>query len=223
MTFKNKTANIDKLIKYGFELVNGKYVYQTAMIDGQFRLTVTVNGNEVSTELYDLTTADIYTLHLALGAVGAFVGRVRAEYEQILHDIEQNCFDTDVFKQDFTREVVQYALEKYGDEPEYLWERYPEYAVLRRKDNQKWYAILMKIPQKRLGLDGDEIIEIIDLRFDASELPLKIDGARYFAGYHMNKKHWITVLLDGSVQLAEILDCVDKSYLLAGEKPNKKK
>lgn len=37
----------------------------------------------------------------------------------------------------------------------------------------------------------------------------------------MNKKNWITVLLDGSVPI--VLDYVDKSYQLAGEKPNKKK
>ena len=120
-----------------------------------------------------------------------------------------------VFRQDITRELLSYASVEYGDEPEYLWERYPECAVLRRKDTQKWYALLMNIPQSKLGLDGDKMVEIVDLRFDVDELPLKIDGKRYFAGYHMNKKHWITLLLDGSVPLSEILDYVDKSYTLA--------
>ena len=215
MIFKNKRANADKLTKYGFELEEGKYVRRTSIIDGQFRLTVTVDGGEISTELYDVTAEDVYTLHLVDGAIGAFVGRVRAEYEQVLRDIEQNCFDTDVFKQDFTREILQYSKEKYGDEPEYLWNDLPDAAVIRRKDTKKWYVLLMTILPKRLGLSGDEPIEIVDLRFDVDELPKKIDGARYFAGYHMNKKHWITILLDGSVPLAEILDYVDKSYALA--------
>ncbi|MCH5157517.1 MAG: MmcQ/YjbR family DNA-binding protein [Clostridiales bacterium] len=104
---------------------------------------------------------------------------------------------------------------KYGDEPEYLWNDLPDAAVIRRKDTQKWYVLLMTVLPKRLGLSGDEPIEIVDLRFNPDELPSKIDGERYFAGYHMNKKHWITILLDGSVPLAEILDYVDKSYLLA--------
>ena len=212
------------MVKYGFKLVDGRYVYQTAIIDGQFRLTVTVDGNnEIDTELYDLQAEDTYTLHLVEGAVGAFVGRVRAECEQVLRDIEQNCFETDVFKQNFTREILKYANAKYGDAPEYLWSDLPDAAVIRRKDTQKWYVLLMTILPKRLGLDGDEPIEIVDLRFDADELPKKIDGERYFAGYHMNKKHWITILLDGSVPLAEILDYIDKSYLLAGEKPSSRK
>ena len=216
MTFKNKKANTDKLIQFGFELADGKYVYQTAIMDGQFRLSVVVDGNgEIATELFDMSAEDIYTLHLVENAVGAFVGRVRAEYDRVLQDIEQNCFESDVFKQDFTREILKYAREKYGDEPEYLWEDTPDCAIIRRKDNRKWYVLLMTVLPKRLGLVGEEPIEIVDLRFDAGELPSKIDGKRYFPGYHMNKKHWITILLDGSVPLAEILDCVDKSYMLA--------
>lgn len=120
-----------------------------------------------------------------------------------------------VFREDYAKKILQYADEQYGDEPEYLWADYPEYAVLRRKDTKKWYALLMNIPKKRLGIDGDEMVEVVDLRFDVDELPNKIDGKSYFAGYHMNKKHWITVLLDGSVDLDEILAYVDKSYALA--------
>ena len=215
MIFKNKTSNVDKLVEYGFEFVNGKHVYTTAIVDGQLRLTVTVDGDELSTVVYDTTTDDVYTLHLVEGVVGAYVGRVRAEHDAVLQDIEQKCFELDVFREDYTKKILQYATEQYGDKPEYLWTQYPEYAVLRRKDNRKWYALLMNIPQKRLKLEGDESVEVIDLRFDVEELPLKIDNKRFFAGYHMNKKHWITILLDGSVPLSEILEYVDKSYSLA--------
>ena len=216
MTFKNKSANADKLVKYGFEQMGGKFHYQTTIVDGQFSMTVIVDDEgEISTELYDAVSEDVYTLHLVETAVGAFVGRVRAEHEEVLRNIEQSCFDRDVFKQDFTREIINCALMKYGDEPEYLWNDLPDAAVIRRKDTQKWYVLLMTVLPKRLGLSGDEPIEIVDLRFNPDELPSKIDGERYFAGYHMNKKHWITILLDGSVPLAEILDYVDKSYLLA--------
>lgn len=123
-----------------------------------------------------------------------------------------------IFKENISNEILQYASEQYGSDPEYLWADYPEFAVLRRRDNDKWYALLMNLPAKRLGLQGDEMIEVVDLRFDPDELPHKLDGKRYFPGYHMNKKHWITVALDGSVPLDEILDYVDKSYELANKK-----
>lgn len=78
--------------------------------------------------------------------------------------------------------------------------------MLRRKDNQEWYALFMTISQAKLGLDGSEPVEIIDLHFDVDELPKKVDGVKYFPGYHMNKKHWITMLLDGFVPVEEILN-----------------
>ena len=120
-----------------------------------------------------------------------------------------------VFQEDCAKKILRYAAEQYGDDPEYLWDEYPEYAVLRRRDTGKWYALLMNISKKKLGLENSEMVEVVDLRFDVEELPNKVDGVRYFRGYHMNKKHWITILLDGSVELGEILDYVDKSYALA--------
>ena len=215
MKIKNKTANVNKLLAYGFEAVDGKYVYTTEVADGQLRLTVTVDDGELSTQMYDVASDEDYTLHLVEGAVGAFVGRVRAEHEAVLRDVEQNCYDYDVFREDYTKKILQHALETYGDEPEYLWEDTPDCAIIRRKDNRKWYVLLMTVLPKRLGLGGNEPIEIVDLRFDVDELPEKIDGVSYFAGYHMNKKHWITILLDGSVPLDEILGYIDKSYNLA--------
>ena len=218
MIFKNKSVNTDKLGKYGFEEVDGKYVYRTDIVDGQLRLTVTVDGGEIFTEIYDVAADDVYTLHLVDSAVGAFVGRVRTEHEQLLRDIEQNCFDVDVFHEDYTRKIIQHASETYGDEPEYLWDDLPKAAVIRRKDTRKWYVLLMTIPAKKLGLDSSEMVEIVDLRFDPQELPNKVDGKSFFYGYHMNKKHWITILLDGTVPLDEILRCVDNSYALAKKK-----
>lgn len=42
-----------------------------------------------------------------------------------------------------------------------------------------------------------------------------IDNARFFPGCHMNKKHWYTIILDGTVSMDEICRRVDESYLLA--------
>ena len=216
MKFKNKTVNLEKLLKFGFERVEGRYIYRTQILDNQFKMTVKVDENgEVKTELFDLEAEEIYTLHLIADASGEFVGRVRSEYEKVLEEICKKCFVSSIFGRQIAKKVIEYARERYGDELEFLWERYPDAAVLRRKDNQKWYALFMTISKSKLGLDSNEPAEIIDLRFDVDELPQKVDGKRYFLGYHMNKKHWITMLLDGSVPIEEILKQIDKSYGLA--------
>ena len=216
MKFKNRTLNCRKLIEYGFEKVGEYYVYSTEIFDNQFKMTVKIDeSGEIETELLDIASEEIYTLHLVAEASGEFVGRVRSEREKVLNDIAENCFDSSIFGEQCSKKVIEYAKKRYGDELEFLWERYPDAAVLRRKDNKKWYALFMTIPKAKLGLDSAEPAEIIDVRFDKDELPNKVDGEKYFPGYHMNKKHWMTMLLDGSVAIEEILGYLDESYKLA--------
>ncbi|MDE5604736.1 MAG: MmcQ/YjbR family DNA-binding protein [Eubacterium sp.] len=155
-----------------------------------------------------------YTLHLASGAVGEFVGTIRAEYENILTDIADKCFEPDVFKTDIAKEIIAYVRNTYGDELEYLWKKFPDNAVVRRSDNKKWYAAILTVSRSKLGFESDEIVEVIDLRMKPEEVE-KIDKVKILPGYHMNKKHWITVVLDGSVSLDEIFTLIDESYVLA--------
>lgn len=216
MQFKDKTVNFEKLTEFGFERIDGEYIYRTQILDGAFKMTVKIDENGgVKTELFDTEVEEIYTLHLVAEAAGEFVGRVRAEHERVLSEICEKCFESGILGGQLTKKVVEYARNRYGGELEFLWERYPDAAIMRRRDNRKWYALFMTVSKKKLGLDSDEPAGIIDLRFDADKLPEKVDGIRYFPGYHMNKKHWITMLLDGSVPLEEILQYLDYSYEIA--------
>ena len=178
------------------------------------RIEITANG-EVKTEVTDLNSGEPYTLHLVEDACGSFVGAIRSDYERVLTDISDNCFEKDVFKGDCAHKVIEYVREKYGDELQYLWRTFPSNAVWRIKDNEKWYAVLLLLSKRKLGLNSDEMITVIDLRIDPKILPNIIDGKRYFPGYHMNKKNWFTMCLDGSVSAEEICDWIDKSYIIA--------
>lgn len=127
----------------------------------------------------------------------------------------RTILEAKVYKTEYANKVIDYAKEKYQDDLEFLWEKFPEYAVLRRKDNQKWYAVLMIVPKNKIGLSGDEKIEIIDLRANSEEIQNLVDGEKCFGGYHMNKKSWLSICLDGSVALQEIYYHLDESYQLA--------
>lgn len=213
--FKNRHPNVKQLLCYGFECFDDVYLYKTTILDGQFSLTIKVSGVLVDTELVDVSTDEPYTLFLADSAVGSFVGSVRTAYEAALQDIAEKCFDKHVFKTDYAQQIIRYIGEKYGDELEYLWNKFPDNAIWRRSDNRKWYALLVTAQKDKIGLPSKERAEMIDLRGDAEQLA---DGVRIFKGYHMNKKSWITIVLDGSVALDEIYKLIDDSYLLAGKK-----
>lgn len=123
---------------------------------------------------------------------------------------------SDVFLSAGAQQVIAYAREKYQDELQFLWQRFPKNAILRRKDNAKWYAALLVLDKRKLGLDEDGVVDIIDLRGDPGAIRALVDGERYFPGFHMNKKHWYTMCLDGSVPVKDVLVRIDESYSLAG-------
>ena len=109
------------------------------------------------------------------------------------------------------KEIFEYVKKQYGTIPEYLWSSSPDSAVLRHQ-NGKWYAVIMNVERSKLGLDGDGTVEIIDVKCDPEMTGMIIQTYGFLPGYHMNKQHWITILLDGTVGESKILDFLDMSY-----------
>lgn len=214
--FNRKKMNTSKLVSYGFESNENVYKYKTVLNESKFILSIVIDkeGN-VSSEVTDPSTDEPYTLHLSEGAVGSFVGGVRSEYEEILADIAEKCFEPDIFKTIQAKQIIEYVREVYGDELEYLWQKFPDNAVWRRKDNKKWYGAILTVSLRKLGLNSDEMVEIIDLRYPPDELEKLVDGKTYFPGWHMNKKNWYTIILNETVTTEEIFRLIDKSYQLA--------
>lgn len=214
--FKNRKLNTDKLLSFGFEKTDSGSVFHTDIVGGQMRLAVRADADgALWTTVVDKNNNEEYVLHLVSDAAGAFVGQVRAEYESVLEEISARCFDADVFKSRQAKEVTAYIRNTYGDDWEYLWQKFPDNAVVRRKDNQKWYAALLTVSQRKLGFDADEPVEILDLRMKPEDIARRTDHEKYFPGYHMNKKHWVTLCLNHTLPLEEICRRIDESYALA--------
>lgn len=214
--FQRKALVPEKLLSFGFTQDANTYSYSTVLPDSGFEIRVQVTEQgEVSAIVMDPVSNEPYTLHLVEGAAGSFVGAVRSEYEQVLCEIAEACFTPDVFKRVQTKELIAYVRGKYEDEPEYLWAKSPDSAIWRRKDTGKWYGLLMTISTSKLGVVPGEMAEILDLRMEPEKLSKLIDGKVYFPGWHMNKKSWYTMILDGSVPLEELCARIDESYMLA--------
>lgn len=216
--FKNRKVDAGRLVPFGFSKEKSAFTYSTRLLNGQFEMTVTVTkAGAVSTEVIDVATNEPYVLHRVSGAAGAFVGAVREEYEGVLAAIAAACFEPDIFKSEGARRVIHYVRDQYGDELEFLWERFPNNAIFRRKDNAKWYGALLTVQKAKLGLDGEGALEVVDLRMTPADIETLVDGKKYFPGYHMNKRHWITICLDGSVPPEEIQFRIDRSHALAAK------
>lgn len=92
--FRSRKVCAARLPDYGFLDEGGTYTYSTLLPGSGFLMSVKIaRDGSVQAAVTDPETDEPYTLHLAGGAVGGFVGGVRAEYEQVLTDIAEKCFE----------------------------------------------------------------------------------------------------------------------------------
>lgn len=106
-------------------------------------------------------------------------------------------------------ELIAYAREQYGTEPEYLWESAPSTFVLRQRGNRKWYAVVMDVRRDRLGLSGEEVVYIMDVKCGPLLSGSYLGKPGVVPAYHMNKTHWLGVLLDGSAADETVTELLD--------------
>ena len=92
------------------------------------------------------------------------------------------------------QELFAWCMDQYGTEPEYPWK--DRNAVLRHKDNKKWYGVILETGKSKLGLPGDGTAEILNVKCD----PVLAASCRtqpgFFPAWHMNKEKWLSILLN---------------------------
>lgn len=119
------------------------------------------------------------------------------------------------------QDILRYAQEAYGTEAEYLWEDTPTAAVLRHKTNRKWYAVLMEVPKGRLGLSGEGVADVLNVKCDPLLIGSLLRSKGFLPAYHMSKAHWISILLDGSLSAEDIFPLLDLSFQMTVKKIKK--
>ena len=120
--------------------------------------------------------------------------------------------------------VFDYIQSRYKVLPEYPWRRYDGNAVFRHTDNNKWFALVMGVQGDKLGLSPAEFIDVINLKVDDPFFrDMLIQEKGIMPAYHMNKQHWITVLLDDTVSENRVYDLIDMSFLATASTKKKKK
>lgn len=215
--FSNKEIDFNKLINYGFNKDNDKYIYHKKICNDTFLVEVVISNKDNYSKVIDLSLNEEYIL-VNTSSTSGYVKEVKEEYDKVINDIIESCTINNVFKNSISKKVLKYIKNKYGDSEEYLWDRFPEVAAIRNKKNNKWYALLMTIPENKIGIDRGDTIEIINLRYYKDDTQNIIDNKQIFPGYHMNKKSWITIKLEGNMNTKEIYKLIDISYNISLKK-----
>lgn len=207
ITLDKRKIDYDSLNAFGF--INEKY--QKDIMNGDFKIVIEIKDNEVISYVIDNQFDEEYT-NVDLNTIGEFVGTIKDNYEEVINSFINKCTEYDINYHDQVNEVIKYINDKYNDEIEYLWDSSPDSGIFRNKKNRKWYATILSVREDRVGGTTDKIITVIDLSYYKDKTKDIIDNSKIYPGYHMNKKSWITIKLDGSVDNEFIYKYIDISY-----------
>ena len=214
--FKSYQFNKEEAHAYGF-VENGEvWTYSCQILQGEFFMTISITLDNVSFQVFDQETGDLYPQVHMESMRGTFVGSVRQACLEILYQIRKSCFDVQDFICPQTKRIMAQVQEKYGNQLEYLWEKSPDTAVLRHEGNQKWYAVMIRIPWDKLEKGREGLVEAVNLKHDQVADLLSKKGI--YPAFHMNKRYWISVALDDTLSDVEVLELIEKSWNLTSKK-----
>lgn len=120
------------------------------------------------------------------------------------------------------KELETFITETYSVDAEYPWLKFPNDEVFRHSNNQKWFALIADVPRNKLGLQGADTIDVVNLKCPSLLIGSLREEPGFFPAYHMNKDSWITIALDGSVPDDKIKMVLEMSYQATALKGRKK-
>lgn len=207
--FAKRQCKFNELVAYGFSQNGDNYSLEVPLKSANFLAKIRVSSvGEVSGKVDDLDTGDEYLLLRVDSDNGSFSATVKAEYRAILRGIADKCF----VKAQADR-IQDEIKNRYGDEPDFPFKKFPDYAVFRNSKNRKWYGLLMTLPLGKLtGNEGDQQeVTVLNVKQTEDRPPDLLKKAGFFPAYHMNKQNWLSVLLNGDLPDDQVLALLDES------------
>lgn len=207
--FDKNIFNSKLAIAYGFSKVGDYYILQSDIDMENFNVIVKIGKDSFEVNVIELPFNEEYILFNVSDSKGKFVSKIRKKVNELIDDIVKNCFKS----LDYRKILLDYVKEKYGTIPEEPWED-NNHATIKTTNSKKWYGIFMYLPYKTLGLDKSGKIDILNVKLNPELIESLIDKKHFFPAYHMNKKYWITILLDSDMDLNLVKSLIDESFNL---------
>ena len=205
---ENNCFKNELLIQYGFIYNDGKYIYEKIIYD-QLKLVIIIKNNKIESKIIDMEFNDEY-LPYNQEYMGLFSSQIYDLANNIINDIINKCS----LEKNNRNNILEYVKDKYQTIPEYPWNN--DYDCTLKVD-KKWYGLIMKINSKKLGINIDQEIDIINLKAVEEDIKTLVDYQVVFPAYHMNKKYWYTVIIN-QVNLDILYKLIDNSYNLVKKK-----
>ena len=202
----------DKLIDFGFQFEENILVFQKNILNDAFRMEIRLVSTDFEIEIYDLDFNEVYSLFSVDSASGEIVTAIREEVKDVLEKIL--CLESVIYEN-----VLRYVKERYNSTTVKPFKTNPDIKALVTIKN-KWYALFLDVEYSKLQKDSlvDSKVKIINLKHLSSEISTVINNRNVFPAYHMNKNHWISVVLDNNIDTEYVKELIEISYNLVNNK-----
>ena len=208
--FNKYEIDKDKLIKYGFKKENNILLFKKNILDNKFTIIIEYD-KEIKGKIIELEFNEEY-INFRRESIGTFNKTIKEEFINLLIDIRDKCSRKNIFKYSQTKRINEFIIDKYKVNPEFLWEKFPSYGIYRVLG--KWFALIGSVPLNKIDKKSNlnEEVEIINLKVSKDQLNDLLLKKGYFEAYHMNKKSWITIVLNDTLTDNEIKNLIIESY-----------
>ena len=214
-----KRINIEKyrlsddiLINFGFHFEENTLVFKKNILNDVFRMEIKLISTDFEIEVYDLDFNEVYSLFSVDSASGEIVTTIREEVKDVLEKIL--CLESVIYE-----DVLRYVKERYNSTTVKPFKTNPDIKALVTPKG-KWYALFLDVEYNKLKKDSlvNSKVKVINLKHISSKISTITDDRNIFPSYHMNKNHWISVVLDNNIDIEYVKELIELSYNLVNNK-----
>ena len=200
-----------RAIAYGFSRTEAGLELKKELPDVGLYAVFVIAGKSFEVNVFDADTDEEYLPFNVLDNITGFVTGIREQVEDLVQEIKEKC----LLNSNMKLRLMEYCERKFGTEPEAPWEDSPDAYTFKTAKRNKWYALFMTIPYKSLGLAAKGTLDVVNIKLPPEKILDLMDRVHFYPAYHMNKKHWITIVLDKEVDESLVQQLLEESYGLA--------
>ena len=197
-----------RAIAYGFSRTEAGLELKKELPGVGLSAVFVIAGQSFEVNVFDADTDEEYLPFNVLDNITGFVTGIREQVEDLVQEIKEKC----LLNSNMKLRLMEYCERKFGTEPEAPWEDSPDAYTFKTAKRNKWYALFMTIPYKSLGLVAKGTLDVVNIKLPPAKVLELIDRVHFYPAYHMNKKHWITIVLDKEVDEPLVQQLLEESY-----------
>lgn len=197
-----------RAIAYGFSRTEAGLELKKELPGVGLYAVFVIAGKSFEVNVFDADTDEEYLPFNVLDNITGFVTGIREQVEELVQEIKEKC----LLNSNMKLRLMEYCEREFGTEPEAPWEDSPDAYTFKTAKRNKWYALFMTIPYKSLGLVAKGTLDVVNIKLPPEKVLDLIDRVHFYPAYHMNKNHWITIVLDKEVDEPLVQQLLEESY-----------